>query len=95
MRNLQCMSKASWKHTVNKAVHRQNEKELRQSMENYSKLDELQGDKHWEIKDYLKTLTMSEARVNFSLRAKMFPCKLNYSSDPKNRELIPPFTHRN
>ena len=78
------VSKASWKNTVNKAVHKQNEKELRQSIENYSKLDDLQGDKHWEIKDYLKTLTMSEARVNFSLRAKMFPCKLNYSSDPKN-----------
>ena len=78
------MSKASWKNLVNKAVYKQNEKELRQSMEKYSKLDELKDDKCWEIKDYFRTLTMSEARVKFSLRAKMFPCKLNFSSDPKN-----------
>ena len=40
------VSKASWKNTVNKAVHRQNEKDLRESMEEYSKLEEMKGSLH-------------------------------------------------
>ena len=45
----------------------------------------MKDDEKWKIKDYLRMMTMSEARGKFSLRSKMFLCKMNYSNDPKNR----------
>ena len=39
---------------------------------------------HFGIKDYMKEMSVLDARVNFSLRSSMFPAKFNYSSDPKN-----------
>ena len=78
-------SKASWKHRVNKAVNKAYEKELKNSIEQYSKLDELRDETTWERKDYFKKMTMAEARLKFSLRTKMFKCKFNYANDPKNK----------
>ena len=35
-----------------------------------------------EIKGYMHTMTMHQARMHFRLRTKMFKCKMNYMSDP-------------
>ena len=77
------MSKSLWKQLVKKAVHKLNEEELSERLENYSKLDELRKDGIWKVQDYFKELSMSEARIKFSLRTNMFPCKFNFPSDPK------------
>ena len=33
-------------------------------------------------------MTMKEARMQFKIRTKMFPCKMNYQSDPSNKKDI-------
>ena len=37
----------------------------------------------FETKDYLKSMNVEDARVNFSLRSKMFDAKFNYRHNPK------------
>ena len=36
-----------------------------------------------ELKKYLRDMSMYDARMNFRLRTKMFPCKMNFRSEPK------------
>ena len=36
-------------------------------------------------KDYLRELTLSEARIQFKLRTKMYEAKFNYKNDSKNK----------
>ena len=77
------LSKSAWKHVVKKAVHKLNEEELVERLDQYSKLGELRKDKTWKVQEYFKKLSMSEARIKFSLRTQMFLCKFNFPSDPK------------
>ena len=61
----------------------QNGKVLSKSIkENYSKL-ECMKNKVYEEKSYLTEMSMWNARLNFSLRTQMFPCKMNNMNSPK------------
>ena len=74
-----------WKEVLKKAAHVQNSKSLLKKMMKMSKLEEyIDSEEEYEIKDYVKDLNMHDARVNFKLRSKMFPCKDNFRSDPVN-----------
>ena len=73
---------------LKKTVRRKNTSELKEKITSYSKLDELKGETKCEIKPYLKELTMKDARLKFRLRCKMFNCKMNHSSDPKNTQSL-------
>ena len=56
-------------------------------MKKYSKLrDGPMPNEDFAIKDYIKSMTVEDARTNFSVRSHMFPAKFNYRSDPKNSE---------
>ena len=81
----QGLSKSMWKRRVKAATKRENEEELQDNILQYSKLDEFNDDGCSEIKEYLKNLSMAEARMKFRLRVKMFPCRMNFPSDPKNK----------
>ena len=82
------MTKYMWKNLVKKAVRTKNTSELKEKIATYSKLDEVKGETKCEIKPYLKELTMKDARLKFRLRSKMFNCKMNHSSDPKNTQSL-------
>ena len=82
------MTNYMWKKLVKKAVITKNTSELKEKITSYSKLDELKGETRCEIKPYLKELTMKDARLKFRLRCKMFNCKMNHSSDPKNTQSL-------
>ena len=58
------ITKYSWKKTVSKAVEKKNTRELKMKMEKYAKLDELnlKEETECEIKPYLKSLTMKDAK---------------------------------
>ena len=51
-------------------------------MKNYSKLKD--GPMINVVKDYIKKMTVEDARVNFALRSSMYDVSFNYRSDPKN-----------
>ena len=79
------VSKNSWKNTVKKAIFSRNEKELKEKIQDYSKLEELKSETTCERQEYLSTMSMAEARIKFRLRTFTFPCKMNQSSDPRFR----------
>ena len=54
-------------------------------MKNYSKLkDGPMINENFAVKDYIKKMTVEDARVNFALRSSMYDVSFNYRSDPKN-----------
>ena len=79
------MTKGAWKSKVKQAIENKNSEILKKSMEKYSKLDKMKLEAKCEMKDYLKDMTMEEARTHFRIRTRTFNCKMNQSSDPKHR----------
>ena len=79
------VSRASWKNTVKKAIKRRNESELKDRIQNYSKLTDLQSETCCKRQKYLSSMTMAEARIKFRLRTFTFPCKMNQVNDPRHR----------
>ena len=80
------VSKLSWKRLVKKAVTEVNRVNLLEIIQSkYEKLnfDELKEEKY-ELKEYMKTMNLYDARMKFSIRSKMVKkVAFNYSSDPK------------
>ena len=75
-------SKAQWKMLINRAAKIKNGELLVEMMnQGYSEL-EIMKSESYEEKAYLKDMSMYNARVNFSLRTRMFKCKLNFMNDP-------------
>ena len=58
---------------------------LKEIQTKYKKLDySILVNEKYELKDYLKTMTLSKARMKFRIRTKMVEnIAFNYSSDPK------------
>jgi hypothetical protein len=77
------LEKNQWKKIINKEAKNQNGNILSKSFrENYSKLECMKTEVY-EEKQYLNEMNMWNARMNFSLRTRMFPCKMNYMNNPK------------
>ena len=62
------VSRASWKNTVKKAINRCNERELKDRIRHYSKLEELKSETCCKRQEYLSSMSMAEARIKFRLR---------------------------
>ena len=77
-------SESQWKNTVKEACRNKNEEELKERIKKLVKLEEIR-EESYERKDYLKELRMDEARVKFKIRTRMVDCKMNFSSDPRNK----------
>ena len=60
-----------------------NENDLRKIMEPYEKLDEIVNE-DYEMKPYLQSMNLYDARMMFRIRSKMVKCKMNFSSDKGN-----------
>ena len=82
--NFDAAEKRKWKRRIKEAVDKKNEKDLRESFDGYSKLDQLIGEE-FDVKTYLKEMHMTDARMFFRMRTEMFNCKMNRSSDRQNR----------
>ena len=80
-------SKNEWKNVVKKACDEMDERDLRESMKKLSKLT-LMKDEVFERKQYLKEMTMQQSRMHFRIRTNKTKCKMNFSSDPKNRDSL-------
>ena len=77
------LTKNQWKMIIKKEAKIQNGKILSKSInENYSKLECMKNEVY-EEKSYLTEMSMWNARLHFSLRTRMFPCKMNYMNSPK------------
>ena len=97
--NLPCardMSKQRWKKLVKTVILDANKKHLLGLIRsNYTKLDYHTLEKEeFEIKNYLKELRLSNARLMFKIRSKMVEnIAFNFSNDPKHIERLWKCTH--
>ena len=80
-------NKAKWKIKIEEAVERKNEREIKEKIRRYEKL-EIMKDEEDSKKEYLEQLTLSEARTLFRVRTRMVKCKMNQSGDKKNKSSL-------
>ena len=78
------VSKVGWKTQLKNEAKKQNSKLLSDMIKKSSKLEELRNEEYGE-KDYLRKMSMHDARINFSLRSRMFKCKMNFLNTPQYR----------
>ena len=78
------ITKAQWKNIVKKEARNQNSKSLSTQIKKSSKLEKMKNEEYKE-KPYLTEMSMHSARMHFKIRSRMFPCKMNFLNDPKNR----------
>ena len=77
-------SKGIWKEIIKSAVKEKNGKELKEKITKLEKLESMQSES-FGLKDYLKELSLEQARVLFRVRTRMVKCKLNQSSQRANK----------
>ena len=66
------LSDKGWKKMVNESIRKKNSDELKIKIGEYSKLESMKDEMGCEIKGYMHTMTMHQARMHFRLRTKMF-----------------------
>ena len=73
-----------WKTLVKRAIHEANEKEIRCAAMQYKKAkNKISEEEKFELKDYLKNLSLSQARTLFKHKYSMTEnIKMNYKGDP-------------
>ena len=74
-------TKSQWKSAVKKEAKLKNEDKLRTLIKKSSKLEVLKGESYGE-KSYISDMKMQDARMNFSLRSRMYDCKMNFLNNP-------------
>ena len=77
--------KNEWKHILKKAAIEKNENDLRESMKDLEKMDEVKHETY-ERKSYISEMSMLDARMMMRMRARMVKCKMNFSSERVNVE---------
>ena len=53
-------------------------------IEGYSKLEDMKYEDKCEMRDYIQSMTMQQARTKFRIRARLINCAMNQPSDPKH-----------
>ena len=70
---------------ITRSIAQGNKSELVKEMEKSSKIKDLVYEEYGR-KEYLENYNITEARIKFSQRSGMFPCKINYRSDPSFKD---------
>ena len=82
--NVERYTKSQWKGLVNRLCKNLNEDDLLHQIKEYKKLDynELKLE-HCDLKNYMRTLNLFDARLRFKIRAHMTPTiQMNFKNDP-------------
>ena len=71
-------TKEAWKNLVKKTIKDKSEKLIKVNMTEYSKLKNLNtDDENLKIKDYIRKMTLRNARTKFRIRSQMLDVKMN------------------
>ena len=82
-------SKTVWKNLVKKSIRQKCENELKQELNEFIKLEKSKiSEEQFIAKDYLKTMTLEDARTNFKIRTEMLNLKFNYKHMPQNEKSL-------
>ena len=76
-----------WKNEVTKAADERDERYMKEEMVNLSKV-EVMKEERFGTKQYLKEMTMQQARMQFRIRTCMTKCKMNFSNDMRNKATL-------
>ena len=80
-------SKKVWKRLIQKKAKEEEEKDLKERMKKYQKLQDV-IDEDYGRKSYFDEMTMKDSKLWFRVRSKMIKCKMNFSSDKKNSDTL-------
>ena len=80
-------SKKMWKRIIQMKAKEEEGRELREKMKKYQKLQDVIEEDYGK-KSYLDEMSSKDAKLWFRVRSKMIKCKMNFSSDKKNRETL-------
>ena len=80
-------SKNQWKSVIKCAVEEKNGKDLKDSMEGMSKLEQMKNEEYL-LKPYINEMSMQDARMQFRLRTRMLKFKMNQPSDKTNKATL-------
>ena len=70
--NIETISKFTWKKNVKSAIHNKVETDTLENMKKYKKIKyELKVNETLELKQYMKSMNLSRARIKFSLETEM------------------------
>ena len=85
--NICTFSAAQWKSFVKKKIWQMNRAELLLRMKDYKKLSQREfKSRAFGVQDYLRTMSVSEARLRFKIQTFMTPTvRMNFRSDPNYR----------
>ena len=77
------MCKSCWKKTVIKAIKEKSHKTLKKEFMTFSKLrgQKNEDENELSVKDYIKTMTLRNARTFFRIRSNMVDVKMNQKSN--------------
>ena len=79
-----CLSKIAWKNTVKTCIKETSEKSIKKEFEKYSKLVNKDFEKeNLEVKDYVKSMKLRDARTLFRIRSGMINVKMNMKNNLK------------
>ena len=80
--------KTRWKNLVNEKVHEHARKELLERIRGLKKLNyEVMQNEKYEVKGYLKTMTLEDSRLRYRTRINLVPgFKYLYKNDPAFRQ---------
>ena len=83
------ISKSQWKKIVKTAILEENEKDLKEKMSSYTKIEDgPQMKEKFEKRMYLNIYNVTDARLKFRMRSMMIPAKMNMrSKEPNSRTL--------
>ena len=78
------ITKTQWKNIVKKEARNQNAKSLSIQIKKSSKLEKMKNEEY-EEKSYLTEMSMQIPHMHVNLRLRMFPCKMSFLNNQRNR----------
>ena len=80
---LHCMMKTQWKSLIKSRILAKNSQDVLEMCRKYKKVDYFQlKEEDFELKDFFRTLSLSESRMIFKIKTNMVKAKMNTMSDP-------------
>ena len=66
------------KEKVNEEIFHHHYKEMKEDISKMKKLEDIKNEDFREVKDYMKSCAIKQARLKLSLRSQMYDCRANY-----------------
>ena len=70
---------------MNESIRKKNSDDLKKKISKFLKLEDLKYETSSDMKSYINSMSINQARMHFKLRTHFFKCLMSYMSDPVNK----------